>query len=338
MSFESILRRKGHVAIAKKRDYWDGKISNRIPTRFVTTLCQLGLLTPRERQVSKKPNVFDASQELLDTIPQIPEGECEGKLISDRPWQPVEIRTVREADAELMGPINPVFAPRLDEITQEVLDLNQCYQDNAHRIEGLDDLRFHRVFHHSLNWGGRLYGQFTHMAREDRANILIDGEPTEEADLSGSYLSFFLLMNGWNELPDDPYQLGALAQYERAFVKEVVLRLFGKGSWWARSYKNALNPIRSHIGYPEALPPYWDFQSAFLRTYPEFAEFNEMKPTFKIEQLESKALLDTLDRIRMTNEIGLPVHDGIRVRSELKDEVQFWFDEIRMQTAQQANR
>lgn len=331
LSFESIVRRKRCVAIAVKPELWAGKISSRLPRRFVDSLCDQRLLLRRNRQVSRKPNVFDPSPEFMEQIPALPEGAQEGKLRSDKPWQPVEIKPARtEEDAERFGPRALVFGPQIEDVTREVEELNQWYADNAHRVHGLDDLRFHRVFHHSLLWGGRLYGQFTHMQREERANILIDGEPTEEADLSGSYLSFFLLQNGWDELPDDPYQHGDLAQFDRRFVKEVVLRLFGKGKWWDTSYNRALNPIRQQLGYPEALPPYQQFQTSFIETYPVFEGFDQFKPTLKIENSESRALLNTLVWLRDQNEVGLPIHDGIRVRLDIRDEAQDVFSQERL--------
>lgn len=296
LSFESVIRRKGYVAFPIKKDAWIGKMSDRIPRKFLKKLVELRLLVAREIQVSKKPNVFDATQELVRRIPALPNGESEGKNKSDRNWQPIEIRRdprpqVRQ---QFDAPPNPMIWHR-DQLEQEMLELNQWLEVNRERIEGVDDLRFHRVFHDSPHWGGRLYGGFTSMDRElDRPRVRIDEQETGEADLNGSYLSFFLLLTGFGDPPEDPYQHGELANYNRAFVKRVFLRLFGKGSWWVRSYAQALNPIKGELGYPEGLPNYTNFQEATCRTYPMLEDFDRFKPTLFFERYESRALLNTL--------------------------------------------
>lgn len=320
LSLESIIRRRGCVAFPNKKDLWAGRISHRLPSRLLNSLRVNGLLIEREIQVSKKPNVYDASQEYLDALPTRPEDQTEGKLVSDRPWQPVVIRRARDDEVARFGDPDVIQRVQIDPeaIEQEMVDLNAWYAANSHRVQGVDDLRFHRLFHHNYFWGGRIYGEFTQMDRDlHRPNILIDGEPTDEADLNGSYLSFFLLLNGWQDLPDDPYQHGALAEYDRRLVKKVMVLLFGKGEWWSRSYIRTLNPIKGELGYPDRLPEYREFQAAVFATYPELEGFQRFKPTLKFEQYESRALIDTLAWLRDRDEIGLPIHDGIRVRQQI---------------------
>lgn len=327
LSLESIIRRKGRVAFPKKKDSWTGKISDRIPIRLVNRLQEIGYLISREIQVSKKPNVFDPSPEFLEAIPIVPEGAIEGRLRSDKPWQPIVIyrRYGEEALENFANPPNPI-AWDIEALEQEMLELNAWFEESRGRIKGLDDLRFHRVFHFNPHWGGRLYGEFTSMDRvEDRPRIMIDGQETTEADLNGSYLSFFLLINGIEELPNDPYQHGELADYNRSFVKQVFLRLFGRGAWWKRSFVNALNTIRDQLGYPDGLPNYTIFQEAACATYPALEGFNQYRPTFTFERYESRALLNTLLWLQERGEVGLPIHDGIRVRADIQPETEIEF-------------
>lgn len=237
LSMESILRRFGYLSFHRKAEHWESRgLSPRVARKLLKTLVSLNLLTPRDRQVSKRPNTYDASAAFLASLPARPEGQPEGLLVSDRPWRPLEIKEVQtDSELENYGPRST--ARDIERARQEVLQLNAWLEENRHRIEGLDDLRFQRVFRHSLNWGGRLYGQFTSMDRElHRPNIRIDGQATEEADLNGSYLSFYLAKSGREEIPADPYQHGEFAQFERPFVKAIMVRLFGRGSWWIKRY------------------------------------------------------------------------------------------------------
>ncbi|SDW73871.1 hypothetical protein SAMN05444336_102224 [Albimonas donghaensis] len=334
LSMESILRRKGYVAFHCKASHWERSgLSRRVAQRLLKALVRAGHLTPRDRQVSKRPNTYDASQAFLDAIPQCPEGQAEGLLISDRPWQPVILKEAQSTEElESYGPRSR--QADIERTRQEVTRLNQWLEENRLRIEGLDDLRFHRAFRHSLNWGGRLYGQFTSMDRvDDRPNVRIDGQPTEEADLNGSYLSFYLAMKGREDIPGDPYQHGQLAQFERAFVKSVTVRLFGRGEWWSRRYPQDIYELSRDLGYPGKPPSYRSFKEAMCATYPELEGFAEFKPTLRIEVAESRALLDTLDWLREQGEIGLPIHDGIRVRTAIKTKTEERFRMARNQAA-----
>lgn len=313
LSFESILRRYGVVGFHTKKDYWQEKISDRVPKRFVERLTEADLLVRIPLLIGKKPYAYEPSQALLDAIPAVPEGLSEGKLISDKHWEPIEIRKV--ADARF-GQRN-IFDDE-EGIAQEVVQLNEWYAENANRITGVDDLRFHRIFHGNIRWGGRLYGQFTSMHKtEQRPFVRIDGEGTTEADLNASYLSFFLLLSGMNDIPNDPYQHGALSEYPRPLVKSLFLHLLGRGEWWSRRYPPSFYNDLDRLGCPEGLPPLRELREIIIDTYPVFNDFNMFRPTLWIERYESRALLNTLAWLREQGEIGLPIHDGIRVHLPL---------------------
>lgn len=327
-SFESIIRRHGIVTFSTNPAYWTGRVSHSAARGFVNTLREQHLLSPRSPQVSKIANAYDPSPELLEAIPELPEGCREGKLISDKPWSPVDVRPATKVeDIPKMGPRSS--EEDIQRKADDVIELNQWYQDNAHRIEGVDDLRFHRVYQHSLNWGGRFYGQFVGMEKAEREAIRIDGEETEEADLNGSFLSFYLLINGTRSLPDDPYQHEGLARYDRKFMKAVLLRLFGRGEWWSSRFPNEVYQQKVAFGYEQRLPPYREVRDMICETYPVLSDLSHFKPSVKIEMFESMALRSALGLLRTAGEVGLPIHDGIRVKRSILEETRQTFEEAR---------
>ena len=328
LSFESIIRRHGIVTFSTNPAYWTGRVSHNAAIHFVNTLREQALLSSHAQQVSKLPNAYDPSPELLEAIPGLPEGCREGKLISDKPWSPVDVRPATNVeDIPKMGPRSS--EEEIQRKADDVIELNQWYQDNAHRIEGVDDLRFHRVYQHSLNWGGRFYGQFVGMEKAEREAIRIDGEETEEADLNGSFLSFYLLINGVRSLPDDPYQREGLARYDRKFMKAVLLRLFGRGAWWNARFPNEIHQQKVAFGYEQRLPSYREVRDEICETYPVLSDLSHFKPSVKIEMFESMALRAALGQLRTAGEVGLPIHDGIRVKRSILDETRQTFEEAR---------
>ncbi len=307
LSFESALRQKGRVALPIQKDYWrERSFSDRIPLKFKRALVEAGYLSVRPIQISKRPMVFDTSLALAFLLAPRPDGEREGKFIRDRPQELVE---VREPGFRHVPEHLPPFLAEMEE-------LNAWLAANAERIEGLDDLRFHRIFQGNVHNGGRLYGAFTNMDKEyERAAIRIDREATDEADLNGAGLSILLLLNGL-DVPEDPYREGELAQYDRELVKAVMTRIFGKGEWWPNRLPPDLHRKKASFGYPDGLPNYQDFKAAVIRVYPFLAEL-QPRLTFMLERYESEALMRTLHWLRERGEIGLPIHDGIRVKESI---------------------
>ena len=323
LSFESALRQDGRVALPTRKDYWGRRrFSDRIPLRFKDKLVQADYLIVRPIQISERPKVFDASEALMALVPPLPDGEREGKFVWDRPKELVEVRKPgRLHDPEDLTPF-----------LAEMEDLNEWLAANAERVEGLDDLSFHRIFQGNVSNGGRLYGAFTNMDKEwERAAIRIDGEATDEADLNGAGLSILLLLNG-RDVPADPYREGELARYSRKFVKAVMTRIFGKGEWWPKMLPGELHKM--DLGYYDGLPDYQDFKAAVIRVYPFLAEL-QPRLTFMLDRYESEALMRTLHWLRERGEIGLPIHDGIRVKESIYQDTLNMFNANRDQVCRE---
>tara|TARA_R100000935_G_scaffold55959_1_gene86615 strand:+ start:2760 stop:4022 length:1263 start_codon:yes stop_codon:yes gene_type:complete len=98
----------------------------------------------------------------------------------------------------------------------------------------------HRSFSDAeLTKGGRLYGPWTSMRKEDRLKCTIDGKPVAEVDVSGMYLTLLCSITGhvpFTKAFDDPYQLPhKFDGIDRLEVKAVINSAIGGGTW--RQYK-----------------------------------------------------------------------------------------------------
>lgn len=326
LSIDSICRRGRSIAFSIRKDYWLRIISDRIIKKIINGLIDNDYIVPCRIQVSKRPIVYDFTDSFKAIVPALPAGCTEGRNLADRKRDVVWIKPVPSEDGNgPYGDRSPAW--EIEEVTEEMKDLNAWFLSQWHRVEGVDDPYHHRIFHHSLAWGGRIYSEFTNMDREtERPLVKIDGEETAEADLKGSYLSLFLLWRGRTALPEDVYQAGSLAGYDRKFMKEVFIRLFGRGAWWRGRLPNEIHDQKERYGYADGLPRYKDVKRDICSVYPELLEFEMHKPTLFLERYESTALIVALKWLRDIGEIGLPIHDGIRVRRNLLDSTQAMFN------------
>jgi hypothetical protein len=93
----------------------------------------------------------------------------------------------------------------------------------------------HRSFSDGkLTKGGRFYGNWTSMRKDDRLKCTLDGQPVAEVDVSGMYLTLLCSISGHVPFTtdfDDPYQLPhKFNGIDRSEVKAVINSAIGSGT------------------------------------------------------------------------------------------------------------
>ena len=85
-----------------------------------------------------------------------------------------------------------------------------------------------------LTQGGRFYGNWTSMRKDDRLKCTIDGQPVAEVDVSGMYLTLLCSISGHVPFTtdfDDPYQLPhKFNGINRSEVKAIINSAIGGGT------------------------------------------------------------------------------------------------------------
>ncbi|KGM35310.1 hypothetical protein [Inquilinus limosus] len=180
------------------------------------------------------------------------------------------------------------------------------------RIFSADDPNFGR--------GGRLYHSFwLDMPSDDRAALLIAGEPVVSLDFSAAFLRMAYGRVSEPVPEEDLYAVGKLAQWPRSIVKPLV---------------NAMLDDRTKMDDPAAVSGlrYWpkDVQSQLKEDWPDHPglavvrtvieqEHAPIRPLFyrgigmEFQALESRIVIAVLLTLRSMGIVGLPVHDCVIV-------------------------
>lgn len=130
---------------------------------------------------------------------------------------------VRDADKKIIKPYtNRAKGLRLKKLSAPAKAHNEKWLNHTATLSGdfvLPWLR--RVFNLNMDLGGRFYGEYQSLTKEERKRILIDGERTIEPDFKSIHFSILYAQEGL-QLIGDPYQVSG---YERATIKKVCLQL-----------------------------------------------------------------------------------------------------------------
>lgn len=159
-------------------------------------------------------------------------GNCNGYLISD--FVPDLGRELNFQSSELIYSIST--SSRTSKVENEEVDLrvrNIWEKWKQHPLVLDDQLMFiaaRRFNNDALNRGGRFYGQWTTLRKEDRLRCTIDDKPIAEVDVSGMNLTLLASISG--EIPfkyrfKDPYECG---WEDRNQVKAIVNETIGAGT------------------------------------------------------------------------------------------------------------
>jgi|TARA_R110002126_G_C10467701_1_gene500795 hypothetical protein len=210
-----------------------------------------------------------------------------------------------------------------------------------------------RTFKHSLELGGRFYGEYQRIPSKDRANIKIDGCKTLEADYSSIHLAILYAWAGFQLDYDEAY---ALDGFDRPTVKAVTLRalnvesiatLYSSVALSAKptnqrkyaNYKAArsvhdhrrINGLKSKAPYKakwiksfiENVPANTNAKELVARILEKHHAINSYIGTpnlgLKLQAVDSEIMSVILSTLTAKNIPALPVHDSIIFRAKDKD-------------------
>lgn len=167
------------------------------------------------------------------------------------------------------------------------------------------------------NKGGRLYGQdkdgYQHMKSALRSEMLIDGEPVVEIDISASYLTIFYAQNGLSlDLKKDPYTIDSIPV--RAVVKAWMTSTFGR-SRYHKKWPDDLIKDYKKDGIDLSDYDIREVEAAVLEHHPVLKTWPSSEITWAdLMFIESEAVIGTMLRLMRERRVPcLSVHDSIIV-------------------------
>lgn len=128
----------------------------------------------------------------------------------------------------------PAIGSRLDRATKvlkynlKIINTNNLKQLISHPTADTTKVTLHRIFNSKdLKQGGRFYGGFwIGLSKEERAQILINGNPVIELDYGSTHIQMLYDLVG-QSLPEDPY---IICGYERKATKTLLLTMVNASS------------------------------------------------------------------------------------------------------------
>lgn len=208
-------------------------------------------------------------------------------------------------------------------LAEQVNSLNAYYAE-----QGITPDRHHafqRLFHdgdvEGFNWnkGGRLYSvgeSYQHMSQEERAAMLINGQPVVEIDINASHTRILHGLLGQRLDPSrDPYEMDGLP---REVVKDFVTMTLGhtgfQRAWSPRKKEEyAERGIDLQKAYPIA-----EVRQAVLDQLPLLKRWKTSPVRWAdLQYVESNIIMDCMDVLAFDYDVpALPVHDSIIVPVE----------------------
>ena len=243
---------------------------------------------------------------------------------------------------------------KYNRLTKSADKFNQLWNSHTATINKKPLVPFvQRKFKHTLELGGRFYGEYQQMPSKDRANIKIDGCKTIEADYSSIHLA---ILYAWAGAQLDYEQAYHLDDFERTTVKAVILRALNVESMDAlyRSVTLSANPDnqRKYTKYKGARivhdyrrakglkskPPYKaKWIKSFIENVPANTNAKELvslilekhhtiksyigtpRLGLKLQAVDSEIMSVILSTLTAQNIPALPVHDSIIFRKQDND-------------------
>jgi hypothetical protein len=210
-----------------------------------------------------------------------------------------------------------------------------------------------RAFKHSLELGGRFYGEYQRIPSKDRANIKIDGCKTLEADYSSIHLA---ILYSWAGFQLDYEEAYSIEGFDRSIVKAVTLRALNTTNLSAlqgaitrsanpknkskyANYKAArsIHDQRRINGLKSKAPLKPEWIKTFIKNVPEKTNAKELVARIlekhhvirsyigtpnlglKLQAVDSEIMSLILSTLTAKNIPALPVHDSIIFRAKDKD-------------------
>jgi hypothetical protein len=144
------------------------------------------------------------------------------------------------------------------------------------------------------------------MPKEERLGIEIDGQPVCEVDARGSQLSIVAALAGVQQLPGDPYQIGPLAAFDRAVVKDAVTATLGTGKLrkaWPRGMERAEDMGQITAALVSAHP--------YVRDLPGLLGIPAKQVALRLQNLEADCLTRAMRALWALGVPVVPIHDGL---------------------------
>ena len=240
---------------------------------------------------------------------------------------------------------------KADSLAEPVLIYNKLWLNHTPTLEGSYLIPWtKRVFNETLDYGGRFYGSFQQLSKQQRSKILIDGFSTVEPDYSGYHIN---LLYTWQDeqldLEEDAY---AIKGFSRDLVKAVMLPLLNceklsnlagqitKSSKpemklyyerWQR--KQAVYAQRVSLGLRSKQPKKKGYLKGFIEGIPEGTNGKEVIEAIKkkhpriarlfgtkdigvkLQKQDSEIMAAVLCKLAVQGIPALPIHDSLRVKT-----------------------
>jgi hypothetical protein len=228
---------------------------------------------------------------------------------------PVELKQFNTGRSKMSGG-QALRVPRGDdehkELTREVRRANQLLAASSWSNCRPPSLR--RTFRGDWSFGGRWTipgdSPVQQMSGEERLDILIDGQPVCELDASGSQLSIVAARDGVVELSGDPYQLEALAKYDREVVKAAATVMLGSGKLrraWPKEMED------------DAAVSWAEISSALVSAHPYLRHLSDLlkvpsdRVALRLQNIEAQCLTHAMRTLWAESVPVVPMHDGLLV-------------------------
>lgn len=245
---------------------------------------------------------------------------------------PIEVKTRKKPGKNGKGISKRMAPPRiigLETAKEQVRDLNAFYEQHSFNLPEVPCLK--RTFHNgddpdfSYDQGGRLYcttkDSYQSLSKAERSKITINGEPTSEVDVSGS---FPFILHHALKVPfpqrEDIYDIEGI---ERMVVKKIVVARIGSEDWPKQWPKNFAKDYEAATG--KKLKNRYTLKkvvAAVREHFPVLDMLDQKRMGWaKLQFLESTAILMAIETLKDDHGIAaLPVHDSLIVPSRFVEE------------------
>lgn len=224
------------------------------------------------------------------------------------------------------------FGLRYSRAVREIEELKRCWSQYPLTMPSRGNLPSElyasatRVFHNSrMENGGRWYGGWTMLSREERASFEIDGEAVIEVDLNASQLTLLSSLTGqpmqcgdtWSDAYQvlvDRLELDEPSDVTRDKVKQLIVELIGTG-----------NPYKSHPADADDSPfdlsdaskrQFRLIRDAALELYPALLKLDkkQMNSAAALQYHEATIITQSMLKLSAVDVPSFSMHDGLIVK------------------------
>lgn len=316
------------------------KVSRRAMVRVMDWMDDIGLVTMKKGGVVSWHNKGIPGEKKETECTTLRFSEYLVDLI--KPYSnKVELRTAQSV-IELRDKDGKVVPKRLGDyqkLVKEIIDsYNVLARSSTVSMRGTEyAIQLKKIYNEDFNRGGRLYLiddsrlYSEALRRENRGELLLDGEETIELDYKHLHMSLICEMEGII-LPEDfdPYQIsleGFSGKGARWAGKLAALVLINAGvgkrgiGGLVRAMKEhrKFGDLRNNGDIPSGVMKYRDIFDAVLERN-EYLLPHSLEPIGMVLQNKDGMMVDgVIAELNFIDEICLPIHDSFIVKQKLKD-------------------